>query len=110
MWCDGWNRQNACALQQPGVPGSVVLRRQRGNNGYDFQTFLSTHPAEMNGFGRFPVQDGNVGLVSLPPGRPGPAAPLEHAEGLLLLDLNVNHGSEYVYGGIAAYVWPAGGT
>lgn len=109
IWCQGWDTQGDCAFNHLGVPGSVTFRRQRGNNGYDFQTFLSWHPADIDGFGRFPLQDGNVGLISTSP-LPG-QVPLHRwstQKGFYYSIYFGQYGGDYVYGGIAGYVWPAG--
>ena len=110
IWCDGWNRQGDCVFNHVNASVSVTFRRQLGNNGYDFQSFLSWFPADMDGFGRFPVQDGNVGLVSTSP-LPGQVALHRWStrKGFYYSIYYTEHsGSEYVYGGVAAYVWPPG--
>ena len=85
--------------------------RKLGNNGYDFQCFLTWFPAEVNDTtpGRFPIQDGNVGLISTSP-LPGQVALHRWStrKGFYYSIYNVDHGSEYIYGGVAGYVWPAG--
>jgi hypothetical protein len=111
IWCDGWNRQGDCAFNHVNAATSATFRRQLGNNGYDFQSFLSWFSSETNGFGRFPVADGNVGLVSTSP-LPGQVALHRWStrKGFYYSIYNTDHGSEYIYGGVAAYVWPAGDT
>lgn len=107
--CDGWDRQGACALSFPGVGGGADFRRFRGGGGYSGQTFLTWHPSEFNGFGRFTVSDGSVGTISTSP-LPG-QVPLYRwsARRGFVYDLNPNlTASDYVYGGIAGYVWPPG--
>lgn len=109
IWCNGWDAQGDCAFNHLGVAGAATLRRQRGNNGYDYQTFLSWHPGEVDGFGRFPVQDGNVGLISTSP-LPGQVALHRWTtqKGFYYSIYFAQYGGDYVYGGIAGYVWPAG--
>jgi len=109
IWCAGWNRQGDCVFNHVNAVTSVELRRQKGNNGYDWQTFLTWFPAEIDGFGRFPLADGNVGLVSTSP-LPGQVALHRWStrKGFYYSTYYAAHGGDYVYGGIAAYVWPAG--
>jgi hypothetical protein len=109
MWCDGWDRQGSCAFNHLGVAGGAEFKRLRGNNGYDWQTFLTWHPGEFDGFGRFPVHDGNVGVISTSPleGQ----VPLHRwstRKGFKYSIYFAEYGGDYVYGGIAGYVWPAG--
>jgi hypothetical protein len=92
-----------------------------GNNGYDWQTYLTWFPIEYNDpTSRFPVPDGSVGLIS--PHQPQPGSivggplpgqvPLHRwstRKGFYYSVYYSDHaGSEYVYGGVAGYVWPAG--
>src|SRR4051812_46898114 len=46
IWCDGWDRQGDCAFNHVNAATSVEFRRLRGNNGYDWQTFLTWNPGE----------------------------------------------------------------
>jgi hypothetical protein len=109
IWCDGWNRQGDCAFNHVNAALSATFRRQLGNNGYDFQSFLSWFPADTDGFGRFPIQDGNVGLISTSP-LPGQVALHRWStrKGFYYSIYYTEHGNDYVYGGVAGYVWPAG--
>lgn len=109
MWCDGWDRQGDCVFNHVSAATSVELRRQMGNNGYDFQTYLTWFPWETDGFGRFPVPDGNVGLISTQP-LPGQVALHRWStrRGFYYSIYYAEHGGDYVYGGIAGYVWPPG--
>ena len=109
IWCDGWDRQGDCAFNHVDAASSVELRRQMGNNGYDWQTYLTWFPWETDGFGRFPVPDGNVGLVSTSalPGQ----VPLHRwstRKGFYYSVVYAEHGGDYVYGGVAGYVYPPG--
>jgi hypothetical protein len=111
VWCDGWNRQGDCAFNHVSAVGSADFRRKLGNNGYDFQCFLTWFPAEVNDTtpGRFPIQDGSVGLVSTSP-LPGQVALHRWStrKGFYYSIFNTSHASDYIYGGVAAYVWPPG--
>jgi hypothetical protein len=102
--CDGWDRQGACALSFPSVAGSVELRRFRGGRDGS-ETYLS---AGYNGSG-FSYSDGTVGIVSTSP-LPG-QVPLHHWSSRrgYVYDLNPYLSArDYVYRGIAGYVWPPG--
>lgn len=102
--CDGWDRQGACALGFPTVGGSSELRRFRGGNDSS-ETYL-TAGANYSGFN---VSDGSVGLISTSP-LPG-QVPLYHWSSRrgYVYDLNPNlTARDYVYRGIAGYVWPPG--
>ena len=109
IWCDGWDRQGDCAFNHINAPFSATFRRQLGDHGYDFQCFLSWFPADMDGFGRFPIQDGNVGMVSTSP-LPGQVALHRWStrRGFYYSIYFTEHGWDYVYGGVAGYVWPVG--
>jgi hypothetical protein len=111
IWCDGWNRQGDCAFNHVNAASSATFRRQLGNNGYDFQSFLSWFSSETDGFGRFPVADGNVGLISTSP-LPGQVALHRWStrKGFYYSTVYIDHTGldEYVYGGVAGYVYPAG--
>jgi hypothetical protein len=107
VWCDGWDRQGDCAFNHIGVAAGAEFRRFRGGGGYVGQTFLTWHPAEFDGFGRFSVADGNVGIISTSP-EPG-QVPLHRwstRKGFYYSIYYYEHGGDYVYGGIAGYVWP----
>src|SRR6185295_9256439 len=108
-WCDGWDRQEDCALNHIGVAVGSEFRRLRGGGGYIGQTFLTWNPAEFGGFGRFSVADGNVGVISTSP-QPGqvPLYRWSTQKGFYYSTYYAAHGGDYVYGGIAGYVWPAG--
>jgi hypothetical protein len=111
IFCDGWDRQGECYMNLLAAPHNLIFRRQLGTGGYVGQSFLSWHPADMDGFGRFPIQDGNVGIVSNEP-LPG-QVPLHRwstQKGFYYSIYYTSHGSDYVYGGIAAYVYPPGDT
>jgi hypothetical protein len=109
MWCDGWDRQGDCAFNHLGVASGAEFRRFRGGGGYAGQTFLTWHPAEFDGFGRFSVADGNVGIISTSP-LPGQVALHRWStrRGFYYSIYYTSHASDYVYGGIAGYVWPPG--
>jgi hypothetical protein len=110
--CDWPDRQGDCAYSHLGVSataGGADFRRLRGSNGYDWQTFLTWNSAEFNGFGRFPVADGTVGVISTT--QLSGQIPLHRwstPKGFYYSTNFVNHGSGYTYGGVAGYVWPAG--
>jgi hypothetical protein len=107
--CDGWDRQGVCALSFPIVASGVEFRRLRGGGGYAWQTFLTWNSAEFNGFGRFTVADGTVGIISTSP--LSGQVPLYRwsARKGFVYSTNPNlSASDYVYGGVAGYVWPAG--
>lgn len=109
VWCDGWDRQGACAYNFIGVATGAEFRRFGGGGGYFGQSFLTWHPAEFDGFGRFTVPDGNVGIVSTQPLQG--QVPLHRwstRRGFYYSIYYTEHGNDYVYGGIAGYVWPAG--
>lgn len=109
IWCDGWDRQGDCAFNHIGVAAGREFRRLGGGGGYQWQTFLTWHPAEFDGFGRFTVSNGNVGLISTSP--EAGQVPLHRwstRKGFYYSIYYGDRGSEYVYGGIAGYVWPAG--
>jgi hypothetical protein len=106
--CDGWDRQGACALSFVGVPTGVEFRRLRGGGGYAWQTFLTWNSAEFNGFGRFTVADGSVGLISTAPlSGQVPLYRWSARRGFVFSTYFVS-AHDYVYGGVAGYVWPAG--
>lgn len=107
--CDGWDRQGVCALTLPGVASGQEFRRLRGGGGYAWQTFLTWNSAEFNGFGRFTVSDGSVGLISTSP-LPGQVALHRWSarKGFVYSTDPSLHASDYVYGGVAGYVWPTG--
>jgi hypothetical protein len=109
IWCDGWDRQGDCVFNHVNASTSVEFRRQMGNNGYDFQTYLTWFPWETDGFGRFPVPDGNVGLISTQP-QPGQIALHRWStrRGFYYSIYYYEHGGDYVYGGVAGYVYPVG--
>jgi len=109
IWCDGWDRQGDCAFNHVDATTSAEFRRQLGNNGYDFQSFLTWLPAESDGFGRFPVADGNVGLISTQ-ALPGQVALHRWStmKGFYYSVVYADHGGDYVYGGVAGYVYPIG--
>jgi hypothetical protein len=109
IWCDGWNRQGDCVFNHVNASTSVEFRRQMGNNGYDFQTYLTWFPWETDGFGRFPVPDGNVGLISTQP-LAGQVALHRWStrRGFYYSVVYEEHGGDYVYGGVAGYVYPPG--
>lgn len=116
IWCDSWDRRGDCAFNHVNAASSVEFRRQMGNTnpnmgdtGYAWQTYLTWFPGEVNGFGRFPVSDGNAGLVSTSP-LPGQIALHRWStrKGFYYSVYYAEHGGDYVYGGVAAYVWPAG--
>ena len=92
-----------------GVSSGAEFRRLRGGGGYAWQTFLTWNPAEFDGFGRFTVPDGNVGIISTSP-EPGqvPLYRWSTRRGFAYSTYAGVTGSDYVYGGIAGYVWPAG--
>ncbi len=106
-WCDGWDRQGDCAFNHIGVAAGAEFRRFRGGGGYAGQCFLTWHPAEFDGFGRFSVPDGNVGNISTSP-QTGqvPLYRWSTRKGFFYSTVYTSHGSDYVYGGIAGYVWP----
>lgn len=108
-WCDGWDRQGDCAFNHIGVAAGREFRRLRGGGGYQWQTFLTWHPAEFNGFGRFTVGDGSVGVISTSP-EDGqvPLYRWSTRKGFYYSTNYGVYGSDYTYGGIAGYVWPAG--
>jgi hypothetical protein len=111
IWCDGWKGQGDCALNHLGVAAGAEFRRLRGSGGYAGQTFLTTNPAEFNGFGRFQTPDGNVGNISTSPeAGQVPLYRWSTTKGFYYSTYYTSHGSDYVYGGIAGYVWPAGST
>jgi hypothetical protein len=110
IWCDGWDRQGDCAYAHlDAAAASAEFRRQKGVNGYDWQTFLSWFPEDLDGFGRMPTPDGNVGLVSTQP-LPGqiPLHRWSTRKGFKYSVYYAEYGGDYVYGGVAGYVWPAG--
>lgn len=112
IWCDGWDRRGDCVFNHVSAASSAEFVRKRGNNGYDWQTFLTWFPAEVNDTtpGRFPIRDGNVGLISTSP-LPGQVALHRWStrKGFVYsVHMIDTTGSEYVYGGVAGYVWPAG--
>ncbi len=97
----------------------VEFRRQKGSGGYHDQSFLTWGLGEIDGFGRFPTPDGNVGFIS--PGAPIPGTiiggplpgqvPLHRwstRKGFYYSIYFAAHADDYVYGGIAGYVWPPG--
>jgi hypothetical protein len=109
----------AVASEVNGFFLGVEFRRQKGSGGYHDQTFLSWFPSETDGFGRFPTADGNVGYISPPVPIPGSiiSGPLPGQVPLhrwstqkgFYYSINYgNYGGDYVYGGIAGYVWPPG--
>ncbi len=107
--CDGWDRQGDCAYAHLGVAFGAEFRRFGGGGGYIGQSFLTLHPGEFDGFGRFTVADGNVGIVSTSPLQG--QVPLHRwstRRGFYYSIYYTEHGNDYVYGGIAAYVWPPG--
>jgi hypothetical protein len=109
IWCNGWDRQGQCAFNFIGIAASREFRRQLGSGDYHHQSFLSWHPGETDGFGRFPTADGNVGLISTSPlDGQVPLHRWSTRKGFYYSIYYVNHGNDYVYGGIAGYVWPAG--
>ena len=109
VWCDGWDSQGDCAFNHLGVAGASEFRRLRGSGGYIGQTFLTWNSAEFNGFGRFQVPDGNVGLISTSPiAGQVPLYRWSTRKGFYYSTYYGNYGGDYVYGGIAGYVWPAG--
>jgi len=109
VWCDGWDRQGDCAYNHLDAATSSEFRRQRGSGGYHDQTFLTWLPGESDGFGRFPVADGNVGLISTSPATGQiPLYRWSTRKGFKYSVYYANYGGDYVYGGIAGYVWPAG--
>lgn len=109
IWCAGWDRQGDCVFNHVNAVTSAEFRRQAGVNGYDWQTFLTWFPQEIDGFGRMPLADGNVGLVSTQP-LPGqiPLHRWSTRKGFYYSIYFAEHGGDYVYGGIAAYVYPPG--
>jgi hypothetical protein len=111
IWCDGWDRQGDCAFNHVDAASSAEFVRKLGNNGYDFQCFLTWFPAEVNDTtpGRFPIRDGNVGLISTSP-LLGQVALHRWStrKGFYYSIYYTEHGNDYVYGGVAGYVWPAG--
>jgi hypothetical protein len=110
IWCDGWDRQGDCAFAHiDAAAASAEFRRQKGVNGYDWQTFLSWFPEDLDGFGRMPTPDGNVGLISTQP-LPGqiPLHRWSTRKGFKYSVYYAEYGGDYVYGGVAGYVWPAG--
>ena len=112
IWCDGWDRQGDCVFNHVSAVTSAEFRRQLGSGGYHNQSFLTWFPSEADGFGRFPTADGNVGLVSTSP-LPGQVALHRWStrKGFYYSTVYTEHsGDDYVYGGVAAYVWPAGDT
>lgn len=109
IWCAGWDRQGDCVFNHVDAATSAEFRRQLGNNGYDFQSFLSWFPADSDGFGRFPLHDGNVGLISTQPlAGQVPLHRWSTQKGFKYSIYYAEYGGDYVYGGIAGYVWPAG--
>lgn len=108
-WCDGWDRQGDCVFNHVNAVSSAEFRRQMGNNGYDFQTYLTWFPWETDGFGRFPMPDGNVGLISTQP-LAGQVALHRWStrKGFYYSIVYTEHGNDYVYGGVAGYVYPPG--
>jgi len=92
------------------VAAGAEFRRLRGGGGYFGQTFLTWNPGEFDGFGRFSVTDGNVGVISTSP-QSGqvPLYRWSTRKGFYYSTYYTAHsGDDYVYGGIAGYVWPAG--
>jgi hypothetical protein len=110
IWCDGWDRQGDCVFNHVSASSSVEFRRQLGSGGYHNQSFITWFPWETDGFGRFPVPDGNVGLVSTSPlAGQIPLYRWSTRKGFYYSVYYTEHsGDDYVYGGIAGYVWPAG--
>lgn len=108
-WCDGWDHQGDCAFNHIGVATGREFRRFGGGGGYNGQSFLTWHPGEFDGFGRFTVADGNVGIISTSPLQ-GQVALHRWStrRGFYYSIYFTNHGSDYVYGGVAGYVWPPG--
>jgi hypothetical protein len=109
--CDGWDRQGDCVFNHFSGGCNVIFRRQVGTGSYSGQSFLSWFQADMDGFGRFPTQDGSVGIVCTEAGSlPGQVALHRWStqRGFYYSIYNTNHGSGYVYGGVAAYVYPPG--
>lgn len=110
--CDGWDRQGDCAYSHLGVSaaaGGAEFRRLRGGGGYAWQTFLTSYPFEFDGFGRFSVADGTAGIISTT--QLSGQVPLHRwstRKGFYYSIYYASHASDYVYGGIAGYVWPAG--
>jgi hypothetical protein len=102
--CDGWDRQGACAL--PLIPVSTGTEFRRFRGGHDSsETYLTSG---YNGSG-FNVSDGSVGIISTSP-LPG-QIPLHHysSQRGYIYDLSPDlRAHDYVYRGIAAYVWPPG--
>jgi hypothetical protein len=110
IFCDGWDRQGDCVLNHFSGGCNVIFRRQVGTGDYVGQSFLSWFEADMNGFGRFPMQDGSVGIICTDAILPG-QVPLHRwstRRGFYYSIYYTSHGSDYVYGGIAAYVYPPG--
>lgn len=110
IWCDGWDKQpGQCALSYEGVAAGAEFRRLRGGGGYVGQTFLTWNPAEFGGFDRFTVSDGDVGNISTSP-LPGqiPLYRWSTRKGFAYSTVYTEHTNDYVYYGIAGYVWPAG--
>lgn len=109
IWCDGWDRQGDCAFNHVDAAVSVEFRRQKGVNGYDWQTFLSWFPQDLDGFGRMPTPDGNVGMISTQP-LPGqiPLHRWSTRKGFKYSVYYAEYGGDYVYGGVAGYVYPPG--
>jgi hypothetical protein len=110
IWCDGWDRQGDCALNHIGVATGAEFRRLRGGGGYVGQTFLTWQPGEFDGFGRFSVSDGNVGVISTSPLQGQvPLYRWSTRKGFYYsIYYTVHTNDDYVYGGIAGYVWPPG--
>jgi len=109
IWCDGWNRQGDCVFNHVNAATSAEFRRQLGTNGYDWQSFLSWFPQDSDGFGRMPIHDGNVGLISTQPlAGQVPLHRWSTQKGFKYSIYYAEYGGDYVYGGIAGYVWPAG--
>ncbi len=105
--CDGWDRQGDCAYNHIGVAIGAEFRRFGGGGGYHGQSFLTWHPGEFDGFGRFTVADGNVGIISTSPLQGQVALHRWSTQrGFYYSIYYTEHGNDYVYGGIAGYVWP----
>lgn len=110
LYCDGWDRQGDCVYNHFAGACNIIFRRQVGTGNYTGQSFLTWSQAEMDGFGRFPTQDGSVGIVCNEQILPG-QVPLHRwstSRGFYYSIYYTSHGSDYVYGGIAAYVYPPG--
>lgn len=102
--CDGWDRQGACAFDPADFSVSAEFRRYRG--GHDSsETYLSWG---YNSSGLY-LPDGDGGWISTSP-LPG-QVPLYHwsSNRGYVYDLNPYVSAhDYVYRGVAGYVWPPG--